>query len=173
MGIPVSSGGEVASVSHAAVLPQKAGWLGRLINSCILLVVLSLATVALAFKWYSLEASFQAPNLPGWSWSAHPNTLLIYYPHTDCGCGPGLPTALNQAQAEHFDVAVITDVQGQKMDRVTKEVKFARAHILSSANTTYFRRWLKDGNTTMLHIRSGQVVGRAEGTVIPESFGRN
>ncbi len=170
MDIPVSRVDDAVRAERAVALPKKKKRLERLINSPVLLVVLAIATVGLGSKWYMLEASFRAPDLAGWSWSAHPNTLLIYYPNTDCGCGPGLSAALNQARHKHFDVALITDVQGRKMDVVTEEVNSSHAHLVSLANTKSLNHWLRGGNTTMLRIRNGQVVGRAEGTVLPDSF---
>ena len=170
MDIPISGAGETMNSERAVPAPRKKGRLERLVGSPLLLVALVLATSILTFKWYSLQAVLRAPVLPGWSWAAHPNTLLIYYPHTDCGCGPGLSAALGQADAKHFDVAVITDVQGKKLAAVAQEANTFHAHLLASAKPEALRRWLRNGNALMLHVRNGRVVGQAAGTVIPESF---
>jgi hypothetical protein len=166
--ISVPSGGETAE--RAAPEPAWVRRLNRLLNSPLLFVCLALATAALAYKWYALEASLRAPDLPGWSWSAHPNTLLIYYPHTDCGCGPGLSALLRQAQAKHFDAAVVTDAKGQSLESIAQEANAFQADLLPSANPKFLRPWLYDGNTTMLRVRGGRVISRAGGTVIPDGF---
>ena len=122
MEIPVSESNEAPNSGRAVLIPQKKHWLGNLFSSPILLAVLTLAAVGLAFKWHAIQKSSDAPILPGWNWSSHPNFLLIYYPNTDCGCGPGLLTALNQAQAEKFDVIAVSNVQGQKLVAATQQV---------------------------------------------------
>jgi hypothetical protein len=172
--IPVSEGNKAAIVEGTAPAPQRKRRLGNLLNSPILLVVLILTTIGLAFRWYSLQASLEAarraPMLSGWSWTAHPNSLLIFYPHTDCGCGPGLSAVLTQASTKPYEVAIVSDVQGPKLDSIVQEAEYYHVHLLAPITPKAMARWCRDGNTTLLHIRKGRVVGSVEGTIIPESF---
>ncbi len=169
MDVPIPKGDEFPNAEHAASAPPKKGRLGNLLNSPILLVALILATAVLAFKWYSLEASLRAPDLPGWSWSAHPNTLLIYYPHTDCGCGPGLSPVLTQARTHHLDVLVLTDIKGEKLATLSKQASGTQAH-LTFVDQKAFQGWIRLGNTTMLLIRHGHIKRRMSGTNITSDF---
>jgi len=70
--IPISKGSEAPSAERAARASQRKPWLSNLLNSPVLLVVLSLAIVGLAFKWHAIQKSSDAPILPGWNWSSHP-----------------------------------------------------------------------------------------------------
>lgn len=170
MDIPVPNGGQTAE--HSQPRPGKAGRLERILSSPWLFVCLAAATVALAYKWYALEASLRAPVLPGWSWSAHPNTLLIYYPHTDCGCGPGLSPVLTQAHKFHLDVLVVTDVEGEKLTLLSKEVLSVYGRLYSLKNFDAVPKWSKTGNTAVALIHNGRITRRTGGTNIAEAFYR-
>ncbi len=170
MDIPISKGSEAPSAERAARASQRKPWLSNLLNSPVSLVVLSLAIVGLAFKWHAIQKSSDAPILPGWNWSSHPNSLLIYYPSTDCGCGPGLLPALNQAQSGRLDVIVVSDVQGQKLAAVTQQVKSSHVPLVVCANLQSMSPLLRSNNTMLIHVRNGRVVGHASGTIIPASF---
>jgi len=170
MDVPVSESNKAADVERTASAPQRKRRLGNLLNSPILLVVMVLATIGLALKWYSLQASLRAPDLPSWNWSAHPNTLLIYYPHTDCGCGPGLSAALGQANAKHFDIAIISDVQGENLSHLNEVAIHSHAFLLSSIGSSQLKKWCPTGNTTMLCIKNGYIIRKLYGTNIPTEF---
>lgn len=157
-------------MERAARASQRRHWLWNLLNSPVLLAVLTLAIVGLAFKWHAIQKSSDAPVLPGWSWSSHPNSLLIYYPNTDCGCGPGLLPALNQAQSGKLDVIVVSDVQGQKLAAVTQQVKNSHVPFVASANPQSMSPLFRSNNTMLIHVRNGRIVGHAPGTIIPASF---
>ncbi len=160
---------DISAANSVPVVPRR-HWPERFLNSPLLLAALVLATAAFAYKWFTLEQSLKAPALPGWSWAAHPNTLLIYYPHTDCGCGPGLASALAQANARHFDVAVVTDVKGQSLQSLILEVSTTKGHLLPSVDPKILKYWIHTGNTTMLHIKNGRIIGSVEGTTVPVGF---
>lgn len=170
MDTPISKSNKDVSVEHTARASQRKRRLGNLLNSPILLVMLLLATVGLAFKWHAIQKSLDAPILPGWSWSSHPSSLLIYYPNTDCGCGPGLLPALNQAQSGKLDVIVVSDVQGQKLTAITQQMKNSHVPFVVSANPQSISPLFHSNNTMLLHVRNGRVVGHAAGTVLPASF---
>ena len=170
MDVPFSKGNEAPNAECAARASQRKRRLENLLNSPVLLAVLLLATVGLAFKWYAIQKSLDAPILPGWSWSSHPNSLLIYYPNTDCGCGPGLLPALNQAQSGKLDVIVVSDVQGQKLAAVTRQLKSSHVPFVACANPQSISPLFRSNNTMLVHVRNGRVVGHAAGTIIPASF---
>lgn len=132
--VPISKDNEAPNAERTARASQRKRRLGNLLNSPILLVMLLLATVGLAFKWHAIQKSLDAPILPGWNWSSHPNSLLIYYPNTDCGCGPGLLPALKQALSGKLNVVVVSNVQGQKLTAVTQQMKNSHVPFVVCAN---------------------------------------
>lgn len=71
------------SDSTPATLPS------RLLSSPLLLVVLLVAASIFAVSWYQTESVRRAPNIPGYDWAKHPNTLLIAAPLGDhcLSCG--------------------------------------------------------------------------------------
>lgn len=145
--------------------------LSLLINSPFLFIVLSLATVALGVKWYAVQASLKAPSISGWRWEQHPNSLLIYYPHTDCGCGPGLLPVLAEARNSRLDTLVITDVQGSDLVPVNKAVSDEDAN-LAYANAEKLRSLSSSTNAVLVRIRNGRILRRAAGTSVPITFFR-
>lgn len=167
MDVPIFKGNEAPRSEPAS---QRKSRLENFFNSPILLAMLFLATVGLAFKWYAIQKSSDAPILPGWSWSSHPNSILIYYPNTDCGCGPGLIPALNQAQSAKLDVIVVSNVQGQKLAAVTLQLKNFHVPFAACANPQLISPLFRSNNTVLVHVRNGRVVGHAAGTIIPASF---
>lgn len=166
MGVPTTNIVEKKAACPLGIKRRLSQWM----NSPFLFVVLSLATVALGVKWYMLEASLQAPTIPGWSWASHPNTLLIYYPHTDCGCGPGLMTVLTQAQSHHLDVLVMSDVKGEKRVMLAKELADTQGHLLPGVGSGAIQGLKPTGNTLFVHVQQGRIVRKVDGTNLSTDF---
>lgn len=168
----ISISGDKNSASRRlrrAVLGER---LSRLLNSPILFIALLLATVALGAKWYQLEASLRAPSIPGWSWSQHPNSLLVYYPQTDCGCGPGAATVLKQAQTHHLEAIVVTDVQGDRLNILSENISATHGDLITQQKLMTIQDWKKTGNIVVARVRRGRIIGRANGTNLSDSFFR-
>lgn len=172
---PVSKSSAAAIIEHAAPSPKRKRRLQNLLNSPILLVVLLLATVASCGKWYALEALSQAPSLHNWNWLSHPNALLIYYPDTDCGCGPGLGNVLNQGRTAHLDTVIVTDIQGKRLTQLNEMGQTLKIKVVNDSSKTVLtnwigRNWSYKGNITVLRIQDGHVLRRTSGTNISDDF---
>ena len=101
--------------------------IGQVVGSPVLLVLLLGATFFAAASWYRADAAQRAPEVGGFSWTRHPNALMIVYPTKSCGCGAA-PLVRVQEGLEHgLDVVVIAPTVSDELKPLLTRVCRFRA----------------------------------------------
>lgn len=148
--------------------------LTRLLDGPLLFVGLSATTVALTVKfallYTALHAALAAPAIQGWNWGNHPNTLLIAYKATTCGCGAHLSYAISQGIKHHADVVVVASAADARDASLAPVRADRRVQILTSASSQTLFRLLPKGGTAILNVQHGRITHRITGSVLPDDF---
>ena len=145
-----------------------------LFGSPLLFLCLSATTVALAVKlallYTTLHAALAAPAIPGWNWENHPNTLLIAYKATTCGCGAHLTDVISQGVQHHADVVVVASAADARDASLAPVRADRRVQILSGISPQTLSRLLPKGGTAILNVQHGRITRRITGSVVPDDF---
>lgn len=158
---------EQTTIPKVLTLGQR---FARFIDSPFLFVCLAGATVALGVKLALLYAVLAAPPLQGWNWGDHPNTLLIAYKASACGCGAHLTDAISQGVQHHADVVVVAsaaDAGGAGLAAVRAD---RRVRLLSGIPPQTLLRLLPKGGTAILNVQHGRITRQITGSVLPDDF---
>ncbi len=108
--------------------------------------------------------------IPGWNWGSHPNTLLIAYRASTCGCGAHFSDAISQGAKHHADVLVVASVADAKGASLAPIRADPHVWILSSIPSQTLSRLLPKGGTAILNIQHGRITHQITGSVLPDDF---
>ena len=143
----------------------------RLWNSPITLICLIVVTAALGASTYAVRLMLRAPAIPNWSWSAHPNAVLVCFRRSGCGCGgDAAGTVMREGRLRGIDVLVVTDEQAAAVKDLVDEAEFTRAHLMTGVAVSTIRRLSPAGRTTLLRVRNGRIVGETAENLVPPGF---
>lgn len=139
----------------------------RWLDSPVLLAILVGTTVALAFAWQKSESKDIAPNIPGYSWSEHPDVALISYQSSCCGISQDdwVTTALKHKG----DVLVLSSKPHPEVQRLAQVAKHSRFQTIVIDNEEIHKFWSPNNFMGAARIVNGRVLARSEGG-IPPSF---
>lgn len=144
--------------------------LSRLAASPLTFFCLAAVTLALAAKLALLYTALAAPAISRWNWSDHPNTLLIAYRASTCGCGAHLSGAITEGTQHHADVLVVASVADAGDASLAPVSADQRVRILSGISPQMLSRLLPKGGTAILNVQRGRITHQITGSVLPDDF---
>ena len=160
----------VAEQTTAPKAPTLGQRLARFVESPFLFICLAGATLALGVKLALLYAALSAPAIPGWNWSEHPNTLLIAYRASTCGCGAHLSGAISQAANHHAEVLVVASASDKADAGLAGITADPRTRLITGVGEKDLRRLSPLGRTAILSIQHGRISHQITGSVLPDDF---
>ncbi len=146
------------------------GRLSGLVASPITFLCLAAVTLALAAKLVLLYTALAAPAITGWNWGDHPNTLLIAYRASACGCGAHLTDAISQGAQHHADVLVVASAADAGSTGLAAVRADRRVRLLSGVSSQTLQRLLPTGGTAILNVQHGRITRQITGSVLPDDF---
>ena len=155
---------------NANAPPNVWSRLSGLAASPITFLCLTGATVALGVKLALLYAALSAPLIPGWNWGDHPNTLLIAYKASTCGCGAHFTDAVSQGEQHHADVLVVASAADANSAGFAQVRTDRRIHLISSVSSRTLLRLLPNGGTAILNVQHRRITRRITGSILPDDF---
>jgi len=160
----------VVAEQYANTKPKLWDRLSGLAASPITFLCLAAVTVALTAKLALLYTALAAPAIQGWNWSDHPNTLLIAYRASTCGCGAHLSEAISQGTQHHADVLVVASAADTGDASLAPVRADRRVRVLSGISPQTLSRLLPKGGTAILNVQHGRITRRITGSVLPDDF---
>lgn len=142
----------------------------RLAASPLTFFSLAGVTVALVVKFALLYSVLAAPAVQGWNWGDHPNTLLIAYRASTCGCGAHLSGAITEGKQHHADVLVVASAADAADASLALVRADRRVHILSGISPRTLSHLLPKGGTAILNVQHGRITHQITGSVLPDDF---
>ena len=121
-------------------------------------------------KLVLLYTALAAPAIKGWDWSDHPNTMLIAYRSSTCGCGAHLSGAISEAAGHDAQVLVIASASDKNDTGLAGIAADPRTHLITGVPDADLRRLSPLGRTAILNIRHGRITHQITGSVLPEDF---
>jgi len=161
----------VVAEQYANLKPLKV-WdrISRLGSSPVTFLCLAAATLALAAKLALLYTALNAPAIPGWSWGRHPNTLLVAYRASACGCGAHLDDAISRAAQHHAQVLVVASASDAGDARLATIRGDRRVRVITGIQGQALRSLSPTGRTTILNIQHGRIGHQITGSILPDDF---
>lgn len=136
-------------------------------ESKMLLIFMLTATIFVVSKIASTVRSSVAPTIAGWSWSAHPRTILIYVSDLECGCTTAIPNAIKQGIVSEGRVLLVSNNENAE--------RFARGYGESVsfqllADPSVAKSLSTNGTIRVLRVDYGFIRRVSIGAVLPEDF---
>lgn len=121
--------------SHVRFCPPNS-LASRLLSSPLLFVVLLVAALTFVASWYQTESVRRAPDIAGYDWGKHPNTLLIAAPLGDnCSlCGLSISDLSAEGLKHGLDVLVIAARDSRELKTLRKSHPHSRLSIVTNIN---------------------------------------
>ena len=151
-------------------MPKVWGRLSGLASSPIVFLCLTAVTAVLVAKLVLLYTSMAAPAIHGWNWSDHPNTLLIAYRASTCGCGAHLADAVSQGVQHHAEVLVVASAADAGSTGLAAVRADRHVRLLSGVSSQTLLSLLPTGGTAILNVQHGRITHRITGSVLPDDF---
>jgi hypothetical protein len=161
----------VVAEQHAGMKPHQVwDWLSRLAGSPLTFLCLAAVALTMAAKLVLIYAALAAPAIQGWSWGRHPNTLLVAYRSSTCGCGAHLSGAIGQAAQHHAQVLVVASAADAGDAGLAAIRADRRVRVVAGVQDQTIRGLSPSGRTTLLSVQGGRITNRATGSVLPDDF---
>jgi len=161
----------VVAEQYANLKPLKV-WdrISRLGSSPVTFLCLAAATLALAAKLALLYTALNAPAITGWSWGRHPNTVLVAYRASACGCGAHLDNAISRATQHHAQVLVVASASDAGDAGLATIRADRRVQVITGVESRTFSRLCPTGKTTILDVQHGRISHQMTGSILPDDF---
>ncbi len=143
---------------------------GKWASSLALTSILVLALCVLMGFSLRTHQSHQPPDLPGYSWSTQPNSVLIVVPPDDCGCGVTPEQLTREAVRRGLHVVIAYSAknpsirQAKRISWPTNTVSFV------DVQPSFIARFASHKKIAILQVKDGAIIFQAEGTVSTDTI---
>lgn len=142
-------------------------WNSPLFSACL---VCACAALLLAMR--GQQSREIAPNVAGYNWKQHPNTLLIIQrAASSCGCTPKLSELALTGLSHDLDVLVVANPQAGEGEALKRAALSPRVSIVMPIPPELLKRFCpQQQELVMVRVRDGRITRTAQDGLPSESF---
>ncbi len=143
----------------------------KLLQSPFLLIALLLSTAVLSITLYRRDQAQRVPDLPGYSWSAHPNALLVVYPMADACSTCNLSVYGWAAKGREHKLEVVVAAHKETLElRSLRKEAMPGVTVVTGVAPKFIERFAKGDKIGGVRMAGGRIAAQQLGGTPSAAF---